>query len=291
MASSKTVVVTGATGTQGGAVLGALLGEGYRLRALTRNPDSAAAQNLRQLGVEIAGGDFSDKDSLARAADGADAAYVMSTPFEHGVEQEIAQGVAMVDACRAAGIGHLVLSSVASADRATGIPHFDSKYVIERHVESSGVPFTIVAPVFFMDNLLTPPFAANLRQGKLAMALPADRRLQQIAVADIGAFVASVIRRGSMMFGKRFDSAGDELTGTQAARVLSSAIGREISYEGFPPAALRQHSDDLATMFQWFADIGYSVDIDALSREFPDVPWHRFSQWAREQHWNTSSSG
>src|ERR1700751_2864309 len=252
MAQSKLVLVTGATGKQGGAVALALLTRGHQVRALTRNSASPAANRLRQQGVEITVGDFTDHDSLVRAIRGADAVYAMSTPYEQGAEKEIAQGITLTDAAKAAGVSHFVYSSVASANRATGISHFDGKYAVEKHLQASGVPYTVVAPVFFMENLLQPWTLPGLRQGKLTMALPAGRSLQQIAVADIGAFVAAVIERNDTVFGRRFDIAGDERTGEEAAAILSKVTGREVHYEGFPPDALRAQNEDMARMFEWF---------------------------------------
>jgi uncharacterized protein YbjT (DUF2867 family) len=169
----------------------------------------------------------------------ADAVYAVTTPYEQGAEKEIAQGITATDAAKAAGVAHFIYSSIASANRATGIGDFDGKYEVEKHLQASGVPYTIVAPVFFMENLLQPWTVPNLRQGKLAMALPASRSLQQITVADIGAFVAAVIERNENVFGRRFDIAGDELTGQEAATILSKVTSREIHYEGFPPDVLR----------------------------------------------------
>ena len=286
MSQSKLVLVTGATGNQGGAVVEALLTRGHQVRALTRSSASSAANRLREQGVEIAVGDFTDHDFLVRAARGADAVYAMSTPFEQGVEKETAQGITITDAAKAAGVAHLIYSSVASADRATGIPHFDSKYEVEKHIQASGMPCTIVAPVFFMENLLQPWILSGLRQGKLAMALPARRSLQQIAVADIGAFVAAVIERGDTVFGRRFDIAGDELTGEEAAATLSKVTGREVRYEGFPADLLRAPSEDVALMFEWFDSTGYAADIESLRRDFPVVKWHTFEEWARKQDWS-----
>ena len=286
MSQSKLVLVTGATGNQGGACVDALLSRGHRVRALTRNSDSPAAKRLRDRGVEIAVGDFTDRDSLARAVRGVDAVYAMSTPYEQGAEKEIAQGITVTDAAKAAEVAHFVYSSVASANRVTGVSHFDGKYEVEKHVQASGVPYTIVAPVFFMENLLQPWTLPGLRQGKLAMALPANRSLQQITVADIGAFVATVIDRGDTVFGRRFDIAGDELTGDQAAAILSKVIGREIHYEGFPPDVLRAQSEDMARMFEWFDSTGYAANIESLRRDFPEVKWHTFEDWARKQDWS-----
>lgn len=291
MPQSKLVLVTGATGKQGGAVVEALLTRGHRVRALTRNPASPAAGRLRQQGVEIAVGDFTDHDSLVRAMRGADAVYAMSTPYEQGAEKEIAQGKTITDAAKAAGVAHFIYSSVASANRATGISHFDGKYAVEQHLQASGVPYTIVAPVFFMENLLAPWMLSGLRQGKLALAMPANRALQQIAVADIGAFVAAVIERGDTNFGRRLEIAGDELTGEEAAAILSKVAGREVHYEPFPPDVLRAQSEDLARMFEWFDRTGYAVDMKSLCRDFPEVARHTFEEWARKHDWSVQAVG
>src|SRR6476661_294362 len=276
MNQSKLVLVTGATGNQGSACVEALLTRGHQVRALTRNSASPAAKRLRERGVEIAVGDFIDRDSLVRAARDVDAVYAMSTPYEHGAEKEIAQGITLADAAKSAGVAHFVYSSVASANRATGISHFDGKYAVEKHLHASGVPYTVVAPVFFMENLLQPWTLSSLRQGKLAMAMPASRSLQQITVADIGAFVAAVIERSDTVFGRRFDIAGDELTGEEVTSMLSKVTGREVHYEGFPPDVLRAQSEDMALMFEWFDSTGYAADIDGMRRDFPGVKWHTF---------------
>ena len=160
------VLVTGATGKQGGAVVEALLSRGHQVRALTRNSASPAANRLREHGVEIAVGDFTDHDSLVRAARGTDAVYAMTTPYEQGAEKETAQGITITDAVKAAGVAHFIYSSVASANRATGISHFDGKYAVERHLQASGLPYTIVAPVFFMENLLQPWQLSNPASGR-----------------------------------------------------------------------------------------------------------------------------
>ena len=286
MSKPKLVLVTGATGKQGGAVVEALLTRGHQVRALTRNPASPAANRLREQGVEIAVGDFTDHDSLVRAARGADAVYAMSTPYEQGPKKETAQGIAITDAAKAAGVAHFIYSSVASANRATGVPHFDSKYAVEQHLQASRVPSTIVAPVYFMENVWQPWSLARLRQGKLAMALPASRSLQHIAAADIGAFVAAVMERGETVLGRRFDIAGDALTGAEAAAIVSKVTGREVHYAGFPPDVLRAQSADLALMFAWFDRTGYAADIERLRRDFPEVQWQTFEEWARKQDWS-----
>lgn len=286
MTNKRLVLVTGATGKQGGAVVEALLQRGHQVRATTRNPDSKAATNLKLKGVDVVKADFSDSVSLLRAATGVDTLYAMMTPLEAGIEAEVQQGIALVDAAKAAGVGHLILGSVASADGGTGIPHFDSKYRVEQYVAASGVPYTISAPVFFMENLIDVWALPSLREGKLALAMPSNRPLQQIAVRDIGRFVVAMVERRQEVFGKRFDIGGDEITGEGAAVILSRVTGREIRYEGFPPEYLQQHSEDMALMFKWFDSHGYVADLPALQRDFTDVHWLGFEDWAKEQDWS-----
>ena len=286
MTKKLSVLVIGATGNQGGSVVKSLLPKGYHIRTLTRKPDSSAAKRLTEQGVEVVKGDFSDSDSLLKAASGMDTVYAMTTPFEAGPEAETQQGISIVDAVKKANVGHLIFGSVANADRETGIPHFDSKYKVEKHIASLNIPYTISAPVFFMDNYLTPWWLPSLKEGELKIAMPADRSLQQISVRNIGAFVAVLVERREKVFGKRFDIAGDELTGDETTSILSKASGREIKYEGFDPEFLRKDNEDFAKMFKWFNDVGYSVEIDKLHQDYQEVKWQSFKDWVQEQDWN-----
>jgi uncharacterized protein YbjT (DUF2867 family) len=279
------VLVTGATGKQGGHLVGELLARGHSVRALTRKPQSPAAAALAKRGVTIVPGDFEDQQSLERAAHGVDTVFAMSTPFESGAKTETREGINILRAARAAGVSHLVYSSVAGADRASGIPHFDSKFEVEREIRQSGVPFTIVAPVFFMENFLADWMAAGIAKGSIAIALPATRRLQQIALADIAQFTALVIERRGSFLGKRIDIASDELTNATAAAAISEASGRHIEYTALPIDAVRQQNEDLAQMFEWFDRVGYDADVVGLRALYPEVTWHRFSVWAAEQDW------
>jgi uncharacterized protein YbjT (DUF2867 family) len=286
MTGKLNVLVTGATGKQGGHLVRELLARGHSIRALTRKPQSAAAAALAARGVTIVTGDFADQGSLERAARGVDTVFAMSTPFESSATTETREGINVVRAASAVGVSHLVYSSVAGADRATGIPHFDSKFVVEQELRRSGVPFTIVAPVFFMENFLADWLAPGIAKGSIAMALPATRRLQQIAVADIAQFNALVIERRESFLGKRIDIASDELTVATAAAAISEASGRAIEYTALPIDAVRQWNDDLARMFEWFDRVGYDADIVGLRWLYPEVAWHGFSVWAREQDWS-----
>src|SRR5882672_11262501 len=286
MSGKLNVLVTGATGKQGGHLVRELLARGHSIRAMTRKPESPAAAVLAKLGVTIVPGDFDDQASLERAARGVDTVFAMSTPYESGEKTETREGINIVRAASTVGVSHLVYSSVAGADRATGIPHFDSKFEVEKEIRRSGVPFTIVAPVFFMENFLADFMAADLAKGRIALALPATRRLQQVAVADIAQFSAYVIERRGSFLGKRIDIASDELTGATAAATISEASGRRIEYTALPIDAVRQQNEDLARMFEWFDRVGYDADIVGLRSLYPEVDWHSFSTWAREQDWS-----
>jgi uncharacterized protein YbjT (DUF2867 family) len=286
MSKKLSVLVIGATGNQGGAVVRNLTNKGHRIRTLTRNPDSPKAKQLAEQGVEVLKGDFTDSKSMVKAAQGMDTVFAMTTPFEAGVEAEVKQGIDLVDAVEQAGVGHLVFNSVASADRSTNIPHFDSKYKVEQHIASIKIPYTIVAPVYFMDNVFTPWFLPSIQEGTLKFAMPEDRPLQQVSVDNIGAFSAAMIERREKVFGQRFDIAGDELTGKETVAAISKASGRTIGYEGFDPEFMRADNADFAEMFSWFNKVGYSADIKNLRKEFPEVPWQNLEEWAQQQDWS-----
>ncbi len=203
MANAEIIAVTGATGQQGGAVARELLNRGFSVRAITRNPNSPKTEALRKAGADVAVGNFDDPSSLQEAFKGADSVFIVSTPFEAGVEAETQQGIQAVDAAKAAGVKYLVFTSVASADSDTHIPHFDSKFRVEQHIRSVGVPFTIIAPAFFYDNTRSPFLLPGLQKGVFAMGLPAKVKLGCVATESIGSFAAHVFANRDKFLGKR----------------------------------------------------------------------------------------
>jgi uncharacterized protein YbjT (DUF2867 family) len=285
MTTERKVLVTGATGNQGGAVTNSLLSAGHNVRALVRNPDSPAAKKLADRGVELVRGDFDDANSLAPAMRDVDSVYLMGNPMSGGVAGETRQGIAFADAAKAADVGHLVYGSVANADQNTGIPHFESKYEIEQHIKTLGIPYTVSAPVYFMDNATAAWSQDALKAGKIVQAMPGDRRLQQVSVKNIGDFVASLVNRREEVFGKRFDIAGDELPGAECADILSKASGHNIRFESIPVSVARDQSEDMALMMEWFDRVGYSANLAELHEMFPDVEWQNYTQWAEAQDW------
>src|SRR6476660_8318899 len=289
MGQKLAVVVTGATGKQGGAVVQSLLERGHEVRAVTRSTDSAKARELANAGITLVRASLEDTAALTKALEGATSLFAMTTPFEGGPQAETRQGISAADAAKAAGI-RLVFTSVGSANRQTGIPHFDSKYEVEKHISKIGVRATILAPVYFMENL---HFGKEqLAKGVYATPLPPTRQLAQVAVADIGAVAVRLLEAPGRFAGKRFDLGGDELTGNDVVTILSRVAGRPFTYFQVPLDVIRQRmGEDGAKMYEWFDRVGFTVDRAALRREFPDVAFHDFELWARAQDWNTLLQG
>ncbi len=280
------ILVTGATGRQGGALARQLLYQGYRVVALTRRPDSPAAQALRQLGAEVVQGDLENPASLEAAARAVDTLFAMTTPFEAGIDAEVRQGMNMVDAARRAGVRHFIYSSVAGADQYTGVPHFDSKHEVERYLRRSNLPYTILGPTFFMENFSGPLVREGLESGVLRLALSPTRGLQMVALEDLARFLVRIIAAHEDFYGERIDVASDEVTMLQAADLLSYVSGHRVHYQRLPLALLREESEDKALMYEWLDRVGYHSDILTLRHEYPLVGWHTFEEWARNQDWS-----
>lgn len=274
-----THVVLGATGGQGGAVVTALLEADRPVRAVVRDPDSKRAQELHTRGVELVSGDMVSGEGLAEAFADSTGVFAFTTPFESGVDAEIAQGTAIIGAAAAAGVPYLVFSSVASADRGSGVPHFDSKNQVEQLLAASDVPHTVVGPTYFYDNLLGG--ADALSAGVMPIAMPGDTVLQQVSRRDLGRFVAALFANPQDHLGERIDIASDAVTPDQMAATLSSVLERDVHAESYDPE--RISSPDMRAMFEFLGSGGYDVDIAALQERFPEVGWQSFADWAAVQ--------
>jgi uncharacterized protein YbjT (DUF2867 family) len=281
---SKTILVTGATGHQGGAVVRHLRDRGFSVRALTRDPSKPAARQLAGHGTEVVRGDMEDFDSLRRALDGVHGVFAVSTPYEGGIEAEIREGKQLVDAAKRASINHFVYTSVGSADRSTGVPHFDSKYEIETHLRGTGLTYTILRPVFFMENW--EQMRPQIEQGSFELPLGPETRLQMIAVSDIAAFATMAFEHPGKWKNREVDLAGDELSMSKTAETFGRVLGREVRYRQVPWDEFEKQSGrEITTMYRWFEDKGYSADIGSLRSEYSRLmalePWLRSHAWDR----------
>jgi uncharacterized protein YbjT (DUF2867 family) len=281
MASERTVLVTGATGKQGGATLRHLAASGgVRLRAMTRKPESEAAKAIAALGAELVQGDLDDAASLERALAGCWGAFAVQNTWEAGVAREEEQGKRFAEVAHRTGVQHFVYTSVGSAHLRTGIPHFDNKARVEQAVRALKFPsHVILRPVFFMENLVSP----SLLQGdKLVTAMRPTTKLQMIAADDIGRFAAQAFLEPDRWRGVETDLAGDAVTMPEAAAAVSGIVGRPIAFEPIPIDAVRKSSEDFAAMLEWFERVGYSADIPSLETRWGIRP-RTLREWARQQ--------
>ena len=191
--------------------------------------------------------------------------FAVQNTWEAGVAGEEEQGKRIATLAREAGVQHFVYTSVGSAHRKTGIPHFDNKYRVEDTIRGLGFPsHVILRPVFFMENLPSPWFVNG---DNLYAAMPPALKLQMIAVNDIGRHAARAFTDAEQLNRREIDLAGDAATMPEAAAALSSGLGRTITFVQIPISEVRKNSEDFALMLEWFERVGYDVDIAALARE------------------------
>jgi uncharacterized protein YbjT (DUF2867 family) len=271
----KTVLVAGATGRLG-VLADLMLARGHAVRAMTRSPSSPAAARLRSIGAQVVYGDFDDPASIAEAAAGVDALFATGTAHKAGPEGEERHGRNLADAATDADVGHLVYSSGDGAASDSPLPLFQAKFQVEEHIRSLPTRHTILAPVYFMENLLNPWNLPTLRAGGFPSPIPVGAALQQVALADIAAFAALVIEQPDEFAGQRIALASDELSATQAAKDLSRVIGRPLEPMQAPAEEL---SPGLRALFSWLEHAGHHVDIGELRRRYPDVGWHAYTDW------------
>lgn len=278
---TRTILVTGATGQQGGSTARHLLADGWQVRALVRNPSSPAAQELARLGAELVQGDMDDRRSLDEAVRGAYGVFSVQPALipPDFAENELQRGLDVAEAAHEAGVGHLVYASVASADRETGIPHWDIKWQIEQRIRALGIPATVLRPVMFMENHADPTYGIT-GEHAIIRTIPASATVQLIAVSDIGAFAALAFGSPDQYLGKAIELAGDELTLDQ----LLTAIGR-VTGRALPIPSSRKEPTAQTTVAGGaegtFSFYGWQADIPALRAQHPALM--DFDTWlARE---------
>lgn len=282
------ILVTGATGAQGGSVLSHLLRRGrYSVRALTRNPASDAAEALRGQGVEVVEGDLADADALAKAMAGCHGVYGVTNFWEH-FDAEYQHGVNLVDAAVAAGVQHLVLSTLPSVEKFTDgalvVPHFDIKGRIEEYARGTDVPATFVHIAYYFENFLA-WFAPKLQEdGVYHFGFPqGDTPLAGIGVEDVGGAVATLFERRDTFLGEAVFLAGDDLPPAEYAALMSEASGKPVRYDHIPQEVFAGFgfpgADDLAAMFEFYRSWvpSRAPDVERTRELYPDV--QDFKTW------------
>ena len=308
MQKKKIIAVLGATGAQGGGLVRAILSDPsgeFAARAVTRDPESPKARELAALGVEVVAGDVDDEASLERAFAGAWGAFCVTFYWAHfSPEKELAQAKAMASAAKAAGLRHVIWSTLEDTrnlvpltdDRMPTlmgkykVPHFDAKGEANAAFTSLGVPTTFLLTSFYWDNLIH--FGMEPKRGAdgvLAFTLPmGDRKLPGIAASDIGGCAYGIFKRGEEMVGKTIGIAGDHLTGSEMAASLGRAFGEEVRYNEVTPETYRGFgfpgADDLGNMFQFKRDFNEQFvgarSLDVSRQLNPSL--HSFDAWLAE---------
>jgi uncharacterized protein YbjT (DUF2867 family) len=273
------ILVAGATGRLR-PVVDELLARGLEVRVTARDLDAPHARELAARGAEVVRADLDDVASLRAAARGVDVVLGAGAPHHAGPQGEARHGINVAEA--AVDAGHLVFLSGAGANEPTGVPVLDSKHAVERRIRELGLPHTILAPVYFMENAFNPWNMGALAADRFPLALPPDRPLQQVAIADVAAVAATVVSQPDGFAGQRIELAGDELTGNEAATALARVTGRPFAFHAVPRDTL---PDGMRALFDWLDRGGQRVDMAALARRFADVRWQRFEQWAATRDW------
>ncbi|MFI9049783.1 NmrA family NAD(P)-binding protein [Streptomyces sp. NPDC053427] len=267
----RTVLVTGATGRQGGAAAARLLADGWRVRVLVREGRRAAVGALAGAGAEVVIGDLDDPASLAAAAEGAYGVFGV-TPDDADLDREMRRGDNLATAAATAGVRHFVFASVGGAERPSGIGYWAAKRAVEERIAALGLPATVLRPVRFMENHTIPglPLGGITDQGELIHLFPPDVPVQLVATRDIGVFAALAFARPETYLGRALELAGDELTSRQVVGLLSEFTGRPVTYRQASPPASAPLSPEATRAFADPAGL-WRADIPALRALHPGL--------------------
>ncbi len=285
--NNKIIAVTGATGQQGGAVARKLLADGWKVRALTRDLNKPEARELKKLGAEIVPGDMDDRTQLDAAFAGAYGVFSVQNFWLPGVgfDGEVRQGKNVADAAKAAGVEHLVYSSVGAAHRGMGQKHFESKWTIEQHIHSLDIPYTILRPVAFFENFhWERAYILNCVFNGLGLRPEKERQL--IAVEDIAVFAALALANRSEYAGKTIELAGDALTESQLAETFTKVIGRPVKLTLPAGGGGWGDPEEMTAMFNFFNGEAYDADIPALRKLHPGLL--TLEQYLRKNGWENA---
>lgn len=280
----KLVLITGATGNQGGAVARELLKQGFRVRAMTRDVQKPKALALAELGAELVQGDLDDRASVEQALAGVYGIFAVQNFWETGAEREIQQGIQLADTAKAANVQHFVYSSVGSAHLKTGVPHFDSKAEIEAHLQTIGIPYTILRPVAFNYTWNDPTTRSYIQNGVFSLPMSPETKLQILSEQDYGTFVATALKNPDRWLGQSLDVASEELTMLQMVEVFGRVLDRPVRYVQMTwGQSLQSFGEEYTAMFRFFEDIGYSADLAVMQQEYEHLT--TLEDYLHQQGW------
>ncbi|MBC7745013.1 MAG: NmrA/HSCARG family protein [Flavobacterium sp.] len=273
MTDNKTIFVTGGTGTQGGSVARNLSQQGFIVKVLTRNTNSAKALNLKKLNIELIQGDLNNADSYREHLKDVYGIFSVQT-FENGVDKEITQGITLATHGKEVGVKHFLYSSVVGANLNTGIPHFNSKLKIENHIKQIGLPFTIIRPASLYENFLIPQVKNGILKGRLVQPINRDTMQQYIAAEDIGKAAAKIFLNSDAYLGKTIPLASEQLSTWEVANVFSKVLNKQVEYKKLPALITRVFlGNGLYKMFKWMNEKSdfNRKDVELTSKEFPNL--------------------
>jgi uncharacterized protein YbjT (DUF2867 family) len=282
MSNENVVLVTGGTGSQGGATVTHLLAaKKVRVRVLTRNLESPKAKSLAARGAELIKGDFDDTASLMKALAGVSAAFsVQQWTGKGGTVAEELQGKQFADAVKASGSPHLVYSSAEGVDRNSGLGHYESKWAIEQHIRKLNLPATILRPVGFMDAFGVPAMQRAAFLGIFRAAFGASRPIQFVATYDIGWFAARALEEPEKYAGRIIPLAGDELSINDIVKTFKTVTGHKQWVAPIPGVMVKVMPKEFGDMFTWIREKGFKANIAAVRQEHPEQL--TFAGWAKK---------
>lgn len=282
----RPIVVSGATGKQGGAVAKHLLANGHSVRALTRSPDKPTARALAEAGAEVVQADLEDRAYLDAALKGAAGLYSVQDFLEAGVEAEERQGVNLTQAAATSDIEHIVYTGASTMDRNTGVPHLDSKWNVEMAIRNCGKTWTVFRPAAFMDNWEWER-ESIAESGVIHYPMRPDMPYAQIACDDIGRMVALAFERPDMWANKASPITGDISTMKEVAATLGRVMGRDVAYNQVSyDDAERAMGEELSRMFKSFDDIGMDGSPYSLRKWLGEIA--DFETYLRNAGWGQS---
>lgn len=256
------VVVTGATGRQGGAVARHLLFDDWRVRVVTRRPDGPAARALAALGADVVRADMMIGSELRHAFRDAYGVYSVQNFMPGGTDAEIMQGKNVADAAKATGVQHIVYGSAGTGATDTGIPSWDSKLTIAAYIRALGLPLTVLRPMAFMELMTDRDFFPPVSTWSLMPKLMGpDRPLGWICVDDLGAIAARAFAEPARFVGAELSLASDVQSIAQCRQIWSDVSGRPPRRFPMPVWMFRRFvGSDLLTMWRWLGTA--QVDFD-----------------------------